>query len=218
MLAPAPLANMDLPAHSFHCHARSLPLAQCLTPGPGQLTPWGWSTASDRFLPQCRFLLSARKRKKSRSSNYIISLDAADTSRHSPHFAGKVRSNFLGTEFVLYNAGDKPGKQQGGELTPEPASVAKHACCAHDAPAAWYSFCPQHDVSAVGQRRSACGLCSSTGVAVSCLQILPVSCLCASCSSPLLFHVAHHVRQAAFLWLEFPVPTFFLLQITTCCS
>ena len=39
----------------------------------------------------------------------------ADTSRHSPHFAGKVRSNFLGTEFVLYDTGDKPGKQRGGQ-------------------------------------------------------------------------------------------------------
>ena len=63
----------------------------------------------------CRFLLSARKRKKSKSANYIISTDANDTARHSPHFAGKVRSNFLGTEFVLYDAGDKPGKRKGGE-------------------------------------------------------------------------------------------------------
>ena len=83
-------------------------------------------------MPQCRFLLSARKRKKSRSANYIISLDVADTSRHSPHFAGKVRSNFLGTEFVLYDAGDKPGKQRGGELTPESVALQRtYLLCAH---------------------------------------------------------------------------------------
>lgn len=50
-----------------------------------------------------QFLLSARKRKKSKTSNYLISLDKGDMSRTSPNYVGKVRSNFVGTEFVMYD-------------------------------------------------------------------------------------------------------------------
>jgi len=61
-----------------------------------------------------QFLMSARKRKKSKSSNYVLSFDQEDTGRFSPNFAGKVRANFLGTEFVVYDKGQKP--QKAGEL------------------------------------------------------------------------------------------------------
>ena len=54
------------------------------------------------------FLMSARKRKKSKSSNYILSFDEEDTARFSANFAGKVRANFLGTEFTVYDKGQKP--------------------------------------------------------------------------------------------------------------
>lgn len=54
------------------------------------------------------FLLSARKRKKSKSSNYVLSFDEEDTARFSANFAGKVRANFLGTEFTVYDQGQKP--------------------------------------------------------------------------------------------------------------
>jgi len=55
-----------------------------------------------------RFMLSARKRKKSKSSNYLISLDEDDMSRQSGNFFGKLRSNFVGTEFTIYDKGVKP--------------------------------------------------------------------------------------------------------------
>ena len=63
------------------------------------------------FLPgnptsDAKFLLSARKRKKSKSSNYIISLDEDDLARQSGNFFGKLRSNFVGTEFTIF---DKAG-------------------------------------------------------------------------------------------------------------
>ncbi|KXZ52850.1 hypothetical protein GPECTOR_8g232 [Gonium pectorale] len=58
-----------------------------------------------------RFLMSARKRKKQTTSNYIISLDYDDLSRESGSFFGKVRANFVGTEFTVYDRGHKPGKK-----------------------------------------------------------------------------------------------------------
>jgi len=57
-----------------------------------------------------KFLLSARKRKKSKSSNYIISLDEDDLARQSGNFFGKLRSNFVGTEFTIFDKGVKPGE------------------------------------------------------------------------------------------------------------
>ncbi|KAH3745181.1 tubby protein-like [Pelomyxa schiedti] len=55
-----------------------------------------------------QFLLSARKRKRSKSSNYLISTDPADLARLSGKYVGKVRSNFMGTEFNVYDSGDNP--------------------------------------------------------------------------------------------------------------
>lgn len=57
-----------------------------------------------------RFLTSARKRKKSRSSNYVISTDEEDLSRQGGHFFGKLRSNFVGTEFSIFDNGVRAGK------------------------------------------------------------------------------------------------------------
>ncbi|KAH3756488.1 TULP3 protein [Pelomyxa schiedti] len=57
-----------------------------------------------------QFIVAARRRVRSKSSNYLISTDSADLARNSPCFAGKVRSNFLGTEFVIYDTGDNPKK------------------------------------------------------------------------------------------------------------
>lgn len=55
-----------------------------------------------------KFLLSARKRKKNKSSNYLLSLEKTDLARDSPNFFGKLRANFLGTEFVMFDGGDNP--------------------------------------------------------------------------------------------------------------
>ncbi|CAD7698850.1 unnamed protein product [Ostreobium quekettii] len=58
-----------------------------------------------------QLLISARKRKKSRSSNYLISLDDNDLGRRSESYFGKVRSNFIGTEFSIYDRGENPLKR-----------------------------------------------------------------------------------------------------------
>ena len=67
------------------------------------------------------FLLSARRRKKSTSSNYVISLDEEDLNRHGGAFFGKLRSNFVGTEFTVFDKGAKPGAI---ELSDDPRDAA----------------------------------------------------------------------------------------------
>ena len=58
------------------------------------------------------FLLAARKRKKSRSSNYLVSIDPTDLSRDGENFIGKVRSNFVGTSFTIFNGGANPQRRK----------------------------------------------------------------------------------------------------------
>ncbi|XP_074873991.1 tubby-related protein 2 [Carettochelys insculpta] len=57
------------------------------------------------------FLMSGRKRKKSKTSNYLISLDPIDLSRDGAGFIGKVRSNLLGTRFTVFDNGTNPDKK-----------------------------------------------------------------------------------------------------------
>ncbi|XP_029455831.1 tubby-related protein 3 isoform X2 [Rhinatrema bivittatum] len=59
------------------------------------------------------FLLAGRKRKKSKTSNYLISIDPTDLSREGESFIGKLRSNLMGTKFTVYDSGVSPTKAQG---------------------------------------------------------------------------------------------------------
>ncbi|XP_072463429.1 tubby-related protein 2-like isoform X1 [Notamacropus eugenii] len=67
-----------------------------------------------------RFLLAGRKRKRSKTSNYLISLDPTDLSRDGDNFVGKVRSNVLGTKFTIFNNGVNP---EHTTFTPEPTRI-----------------------------------------------------------------------------------------------
>lgn len=58
------------------------------------------------------FLLAGRKRKKSTTSNYIISTDPTDLSRGGESFVAKLRSNIFGTQFTLYDDGHKFSNRQ----------------------------------------------------------------------------------------------------------
>lgn len=57
-----------------------------------------------------QFLLAARRRKKQKQSNYKVSLDRDDLSRNSSNYFGKLKSNFMGTEFQMYDKGINPDK------------------------------------------------------------------------------------------------------------
>ncbi|XP_053411644.1 tubby-related protein 3 isoform X2 [Nycticebus coucang] len=59
------------------------------------------------------FLLAGRKRKKSKTSNYLISTDPTDLSREGESYIGKLRSNLMGTKFTVYDHGVSPIKAQG---------------------------------------------------------------------------------------------------------
>ncbi|XP_033136921.1 tubby-like F-box protein 10 isoform X2 [Brassica rapa] len=50
-----------------------------------------------------KFLLSAKRTRRTTKTEYIISMDADNISRSSNSYLGKLRSNFLGTKFVVYD-------------------------------------------------------------------------------------------------------------------
>ncbi|XP_058511880.1 transcriptional enhancer factor TEF-3 isoform X3 [Ochotona princeps] len=62
---------------------------------------------------QKTFLLAGRKRKKSKTSNYLISTDPTNLSREGESYIGKLRSNLMGTKFTVYDHGVNPMKAQG---------------------------------------------------------------------------------------------------------
>ncbi|XP_077603603.1 tubby-related protein 2 isoform X1 [Crocuta crocuta] len=66
------------------------------------------------------FLLAGRKRKRSKTSNYLISLDPTDLSRDGDNFVGKVRSNVLGTKFTIFDNGVNPERKN---FVPETARI-----------------------------------------------------------------------------------------------
>ncbi|XP_062330619.1 tubby protein homolog [Osmerus eperlanus] len=57
------------------------------------------------------FLMAGRKRKKCKTSNYLISIDPTDLSRDTNSYIGKLRSNVLGTKFTVYDGGENPDKK-----------------------------------------------------------------------------------------------------------
>ncbi|XP_076025732.1 tubby protein [Genypterus blacodes] len=57
------------------------------------------------------FLMAGRKRKKCKTSNYLISIDPTELSRDTNSYIGKLRSNVLGTRFTVFDGGENPEKK-----------------------------------------------------------------------------------------------------------
>ncbi|XP_061337147.1 tubby-like F-box protein 8 [Gastrolobium bilobum] len=50
-----------------------------------------------------KFLLSAKRTRRTTYTEYVISMNADNISRSSNTYIGKLRSNFLGTKFIIYD-------------------------------------------------------------------------------------------------------------------
>lgn len=57
-----------------------------------------------------KFLLTGKKRSGNTTSNYMITIEQDKLKKGSKGYLGKLRSNFLGTEFYLYDTGKNPKK------------------------------------------------------------------------------------------------------------
>ncbi|CAA6671479.1 unnamed protein product [Spirodela intermedia] len=59
---------------------------------------------SPKFVDKGKFLLAARRFRRSACTEYIVSLDADDVSPGSRGYVGRLRSNFWGTKFRMYDS------------------------------------------------------------------------------------------------------------------
>jgi len=57
------------------------------------------------------FLLAGKKRPGNKTSNYLMSMNEKELKTKSPAYMGKVRSNFMGTEFISYDKGLNPKRK-----------------------------------------------------------------------------------------------------------
>ncbi|KAK6946624.1 F-box domain [Dillenia turbinata] len=62
------------------------------------------SLSSSTFTDKGKFLLAARRYRHGAFTEYIISLDADDLSQGSNAYVGKLSSDFLGTNFTIYDS------------------------------------------------------------------------------------------------------------------
>ncbi|KAJ4457871.1 putative Tubby protein [Paratrimastix pyriformis] len=63
----------------------------------------------DVFLEEPRrFLMSARLRKKSKSVNFLVSMNEQDLARASLNYLGKIRAGFFSNDYVAYDKGENP--------------------------------------------------------------------------------------------------------------
>lgn len=66
-----------------------------------------------------RFLMQSKKRANNTTSNYLITMGENDFGRDSVNYLGKLRSNFVGTEFQVFDNGCAPkdgsAKDEGDE-------------------------------------------------------------------------------------------------------
>ena len=69
------------------------------------------------------FLMTSKKRGGSKTSNYLLSMNRNDHDKGSDSIVGKLRSNFLGTEYMIYDHGSNPDfdddEKNGGEVRRE---------------------------------------------------------------------------------------------------
>jgi tubby-related protein 1 len=63
------------------------------------------------------FLMASRKRPKNKTSNYLITMDQHDMNRSGSAYLGKLRSNFVGTEFQIFDDGVNPKDTEQDDIT-----------------------------------------------------------------------------------------------------
>ncbi|KAI4321162.1 hypothetical protein MLD38_034580 [Melastoma candidum] len=71
-----------------------------------------------------KFLLSAKRTRRTTCTEYVISMDVDNISRSSSTYIGKLRSNFLGTKFIIY---DTQPPYNNAQLSPPGRSSRLHS-------------------------------------------------------------------------------------------
>jgi tubby-related protein 1 len=73
-----------------------------------------------------RFLLVGKKRSSNKTSNYLVSYNKDVINNKPPFYLGKLRSNFLGTEFNIWDSGLSPKKSPSRDKFREQMGVVQY--------------------------------------------------------------------------------------------
>lgn len=72
------------------------------------------------------FLMCGKKRSGQKTSNYLISMSEDDLRRTSHNYLGKLRANFVGTEFRIYDNGSNPDDLDDDDANGSSAARQEH--------------------------------------------------------------------------------------------
>lgn len=70
-----------------------------------------------------QYLMTGKKKAYNKTSNYLLSYKKDELKKKSLYYLGKLRSNFMGTEFNVYDGGENPKKTHDPNLVRENLGV-----------------------------------------------------------------------------------------------
>ncbi|KAK4439116.1 Tubby-like F-box protein 7 [Sesamum alatum] len=111
--------NITFPSSLKKPGPRDPPLQCLIRRDKKNATFYLYLALSPSFMDKGKFLLAARRYRTGAHTEYIISLDSVDLSQGSKAYVGKLRSDFLGTNFTIYDSqppydGAKPSSSKAG--------------------------------------------------------------------------------------------------------
>lgn len=85
-----------------------------------------WPKYTLQLSDGAKFLLTGKKRSGNTTSNYMITIEQEKMKKDTKGYLGKLRSNFLGTEFYIYDTGKNPTKAKTVEQSREQHGVVQY--------------------------------------------------------------------------------------------
>lgn len=102
--SPRDTGKITFPSSLKQPGPKELPMQCFIKRNKKNSTFYLYLSLTQMFMDKGKFLLAARRFRHGAHTEYIISLDADDLSQGSNAYVGKLRSDFLGTKFTIYDS------------------------------------------------------------------------------------------------------------------
>ncbi|KAG1346731.1 tubby-like F-box protein 1 [Cocos nucifera] len=102
--SPMESGRITFPSSLKQPGPKDLPIQCFIKRNKKNSTFYLYLSLTQTFTDKGKFLLAARRFRHGVHTEYIISLDADDLSQGSNAYMGKLRSDFLGTKFTIYDS------------------------------------------------------------------------------------------------------------------
>ncbi|THU52927.1 hypothetical protein C4D60_Mb10t09050 [Musa balbisiana] len=115
---PTETGKITFPASLKQPGPRDLPIQCFIKRNKKNSTFYLYLSLTQTFVDKGKFLLAAQRFRHGAHVEYIISLDADDLSQCSNAYVGKLRSDFFGTKFKIYDSQPPPGGAKASSSRP----------------------------------------------------------------------------------------------------